>query len=79
MAAGPEINKSLLTSDDVYILDNGEEIFAWIGKGASDQEKKSAMDFAHQYLVQHKLPEYTPISRLVEGGENATFKNSLKA
>jgi hypothetical protein len=31
VAAGPDINKSLLTSDDVFILDNGEEIFAWIG------------------------------------------------
>jgi hypothetical protein len=37
------------------------------------------MDFAHKYLVEHKIPEYTPISRLVEGGENATFKASLKA
>jgi len=79
IATGTSINKSLLTSDDVYILDNGEEIFVWIGKSASVAEKKSAMDFAQKYLVEHNLPPYTPITRLVEGGESNAFKTSLKA
>jgi len=79
IATGATINKSLLTSDDVYILDNGEEIFVWVGKHASANEKRCAMDFAQKYLEEHNLPPFTPISRLVEGGENQTFKNSLKA
>ncbi|PRP87567.1 hypothetical protein PROFUN_04594 [Planoprotostelium fungivorum] len=79
VAVGSEISKSLLNSDDVFILDNGEEVFAWIGKNSSKDEKRTALDFAHKYVMDHNLPEHTPISRLVEGGENMTFKQSLKA
>jgi len=30
-----------------FIFDTGKELFVWIGKGASSDEKKNAMTYAH--------------------------------
>lgn len=61
----------------MFILDAGAEVFAWIGKGASVQEKSKALQFAMDYLAKYKRPAYTPISRILEGGENETFEHLL--
>ena len=31
----------------VFIVDSGKEVFVWIGSGASADEKKNAMTYAH--------------------------------
>lgn len=77
VATGANVKRTLLQSDDVFVLDNGDEVFAWVGKGASAGEKRSALNFAAQYVTKHNLPPATPISRVLEGGENSTFKNSF--
>jgi len=74
---GPAVKKSLLDSSDVFILDTGAEVFAWIGKGASAGEKSKALHFAQDYLKKYNRPAYTPISRILEGGENEVFNTSL--
>jgi gelsolin len=38
--------RAMLKSEDVFIFDAGNEVFAWIGKGASVQEKREAMQRA---------------------------------
>jgi len=75
---GSGCKKSLLNSDDVFILDTGAEVLAWIGKGASANEKKNALGFAQDYLTKNKRPAHLPISRILEGSENAIFKNALE-
>lgn len=77
VATGPACKKSLLDSNDVFILDTGSEVIAWIGKGASQQEKTKALSFAQDYLTKYNRPAYLPISRIVEGGESQLFKNAL--
>ena len=62
-----------LTSDDVYILDNGTDIFIWVGRGASSQEKSLAMIHALKYLDKKKRPAETPITRIIEGAESKLF------
>lgn len=47
------IKKNLLDSNDVFILDTGSEVIAWIGKGSSIQEKKKAIQYAQDYLVKY--------------------------
>jgi gelsolin len=74
---GASVKKSLLNSDDVFILDTGAEVFAWIGKGASVGEKKKAMQFAQDYLVKYNRPFFLPIARILEGGENEVFRTSF--
>jgi len=74
---GAAVKKSLLDSNDVFILDTGAEVFAWIGKKSSDEEKKKAMGFAQTYLGNFNRPAYLPISRILEGGENEVFEASF--
>jgi len=73
LASGPACKPSLLHSDDVFILDSGAEVFAWIGKRASPNEKRNALAYAQDYLKNYNRPSYLPICRVLEGGENETF------
>jgi gelsolin len=72
-----KLKKSLLDSKDVFVLDAGQEVFAWIGKGASVSERKYAMQYAQEYLKKFNRPAYIPISRVLEGGENEVFEASF--
>lgn len=77
VATGGQCKKSLLKSEDVFILDTGMEVFAWIGKGASVDEKSKALSFAQDYLTNNKRPPQTPITRIIEGAESQLFKQHL--
>jgi len=77
VAKGPAVKKSLLDTNDVFILDTGAEVFAWIGKGASVGERKTAMSYAQEYLKKYNRPLYIPISRVLQGGENEVFETSM--
>jgi len=74
---GAAIKRSMLDSNDVFILDTGAEVYAWIGKGASPDEKKKAMQFAQDYLQKNNKPLFVPITRILEGGANETFESSF--
>jgi len=73
VATGSAVKKNLLDPNDVFILDTGAEVFAWIGKGASADEKAKALGFAQDYLGKYNRPAYLPICRVLDGGENPTF------
>jgi len=73
VATGSQCKKNLLNSDDVFILDTGAEVFAWIGKGASVEEKSKALSYAQDYLKNFNRPAYLPICRILEGSENSVF------
>lgn len=77
IATGAQVKRNLLKSEDVFVLDTGAEVFAWIGKGASTDEKKYAMKYAQEYLKKYSRPAYLPISRILEGGENEIFENAF--
>jgi gelsolin len=68
-----QVAKKFLNSNDAFLCDVGSEVFCWVGKGASPQEKKLALQFAQDYLVRFNRPAYTPISRVFEGSENEVF------
>jgi len=74
-----KLNRGQLHSQDAFILDTGSEIFAWIGKNASVNERKFAIQYAQQYLNTHGLPPQTTISRILEGGENEIFEHAFAA
>jgi gelsolin len=77
IASGGAVKKQLLKSDDVFVLDTGAEVFAWIGRGASVGEKKNAMKFAQEYLTKYNRPAWISICRILEGGENEVFNDSF--
>jgi hypothetical protein len=78
VASGSAVKRSLFDSKDVFVLDSGFEVFAWIGKGASVGEKKKSLQYAQEYLTKYKRPPQTPISRILEGGENEVFEAALR-
>jgi len=77
ISEGNAIKKNQLDGNDVFIFDAGHEIFAWIGKGASDKERTEAMVYAQQYLTKNNRPAYLPISRILQGGENPKFNEAI--
>jgi len=79
IAKGAAVKKELLKTEDVFILDAGMEVFAWIGRKSSSGERKHAMQHAQQYLVDYKKPAYMPIARVLEGGENEVFDAFFRA
>jgi len=74
VAKGDHVKKGLLDSSDVFILDSGIEVWAWVGKNASAGEKKHALSFAQEYVTKHGKPVSTPVARILEGGENEIFE-----
>jgi len=77
VAKGPKVSKKHLDSADVFILDTGAEVYAWVGKAASVGEKKKALQFAQEYVTKHGKPVHTPVIRILEGGENEVFESFL--
>lgn len=78
IAKGNELSRNLVTSDDVFILDDGFEVMVWVGKGASSEERKKAMNFAQQYLNDYNEPKDKVISRMLDGGENEHFEAAFE-
>jgi len=67
------LQRDMLKTEDVFVIDADTELFLWIGKGASQNEKKESMLRAMDYLNKAGKPNLS-ISRVVEGAENAIFK-----
>jgi len=72
-----KLARSALKSQDVFIVDDGVNIFAWVGSKASPNEKKNALIFAEKYLEDKNLPFSTPISRVPEGKEEDDFTQAF--
>eukprot|EP00040_Diaphanoeca_grandis_P028754 m.166936 g.166936 ORF g.166936 m.166936 type:complete len:874 (-) comp31447_c0_seq1:212-2833(-) len=78
VAKGDAITRQLLTSDDVFILDDGYEVMVWIGLKASVDERKQAMDYGQKYLNEHSDQSDKCITKLMEGGENEQFEQAFE-
>jgi len=78
IATGNDVNRRLMTSDDVFIVDSGMEVFAWIGMRSSPDEKKNALLYAQAYLDAFHRPPL-PVTRIIEGGENRVFESVFEA
>jgi gelsolin len=50
----------------------------WVGLGASVQERRQAMPMAATYLKKYGRPLETPISKVLEGGENELFEAAFE-
>ena len=67
----------MLDNTDVFLLvDGGKNVFLWIGKAASKDEKLNAMNATESYI---KSADATTIVRVLEGLETAIFKQYFTA
>ncbi|KAJ3081976.1 hypothetical protein HDU99_004019, partial [Rhizoclosmatium hyalinum] len=69
-ATNGSIKKSQLDSNDVFIVDNSDHVYVWVGSNSTDAERKNAMKFATDYLAAHSRPLSLPVTRVVEGVED---------
>jgi len=69
-----KIKRTHLKSDDVFLVDIGVQLFVWVGKSSTKQEKASAIPLATEFLKKQGRPVNSiAITRLIEGGENEGF------
>jgi hypothetical protein len=69
------LEKKLLDTTDVFLLDAGTQVFVWVGKGATKEERAKSMPLASSYLASKGRPSHTPITRIIETGETPVFKS----
>jgi len=74
------LKKELLDTNDAFILDTGAAgIFAWVGKGCTKEEKMQAMTTATNFIKEKGYPDWTSVTRVVEGAETPLFKQNFNA
>jgi len=56
-------------SDDVCLVDRGDQVFIWAGKGASENEKSQALLLSYRYLIAMGRESTTSVTRVIEGQE----------
>eukprot|EP00164_Ancoracysta_twista_P003232 GFYU01004318.1.p1 GENE.GFYU01004318.1~~GFYU01004318.1.p1 ORF type:complete len:812 (-),score=336.28 GFYU01004318.1:98-2533(-) len=71
------LKKGSLDTKDTFIIDDETQLFVWIGKGATKDERASGMKVATDFLAKNNRPAHTPITRVVEGGETPMFKQQF--
>ena len=72
---GPLLQEDL-KSEDSFLVDNGNYgIWVWIGRRASEGERREAMRNAQGFIKAKNLKSGTPITRVIDGGEPAEFKS----
>jgi hypothetical protein len=82
VAEGNKVSMSLFNHDDVMIFDAGFEVFAWIGKGANAAERANGIKYAEDMLKNDSDKERvkrTPISRVLDGQESPSFKQTINS
>jgi gelsolin len=72
------ISKSSLDSSDVFIVDGGSTVFAWVGSKTTPTERRGALGFASSYLANNGLAPTTSIVRVIDGGESPEFEAAFK-
>jgi len=65
----------MLKTEDAFIVDNSSEIFVWVGKGATADERKAALSHGQDYVSKQGRPDWTRVTKILEGTEPTTFKS----
>jgi len=73
-----KLEKKMLDTTDVFLLDTGTEVYVWIGKGATKEERSKGMKYGQDYLTEQKRPNWTPLTRVAENAETPVFKSFFK-
>ncbi|EDW58455.1 gelsolin isoform X1 [Drosophila virilis] len=71
-----------LDTDDVMLLDAGDEIYLWVGAGATAEENGKILDMAQRYIGSEptaRTMDTVSIVRVTQGQEPGAFKRMFPA
>jgi len=77
VAEGTNVKKTQLKSEDVFLVDVGTTVYAWVGSGASKKERANAIKIANHYLEKAGRPAHTPVVRVLDKSEPAAFHKAF--
>ena len=66
----PLLDKTLLDTDDAFLIDLRSIVVVWVGQGATNQERLGVLAFTEEYLdtcEDDHLSKFTPVVKLDEG------------
>jgi len=78
VAKGFSANRRSLTSDGVFIVDSGTDVFCWIGHSVAPATSKYALQYAIDYVRKFNRPLWTPLHRVIEGQHSREFQQLLQ-
>mmetsp|Transcript_8068 Transcript_8068/g.14597 ORF Transcript_8068/g.14597 Transcript_8068/m.14597 type:complete len:823 (+) Transcript_8068:52-2520(+) len=70
-----KLDRSNLSTEDTFLVDTGDALVVWVGKGSTKEEKKEGMMRAQAYITENSRPHSTAVTRITEGAETTMFKN----
>lgn len=76
--AGKDISQSMLKTTGVYILDDYDDLFVWVGKKSSRLVRAAAQRVAMELQKVMPRPSHFMVSRVVEGNEHQMFKSKFR-
>jgi len=76
VARGSGVKRSALNPKDVFVLVTDDHCYVWCGSGASVDERRKCMQYAHNYLMKSEDP-LLPITCFKEGSETDDFNKAF--
>jgi hypothetical protein len=75
---GKSLHRDMLESTGTFIVDAQTELFVWTGRTSPPSLRDQAMSIAASFLKDNGRPNWTPITKVTEGVENALFKGKFQ-
>ncbi|XP_041364511.1 protein flightless-1 homolog isoform X2 [Gigantopelta aegis] len=72
-----QLVQSLLDTKCVYILDCKTDVFVWIGKKSTRLIRAAALKLSQELHAMIERPDFTSVTRCLEGGEPQIFKTKF--
>lgn len=73
MVLNGSLDRNQLDSKDVFVINTGVDVYCWVGKGASIDERRNAMGYTHKYLMKQENA-FAPITIVSEGQKCDEFE-----
>ncbi|KAJ3236052.1 hypothetical protein HDU78_004856 [Chytriomyces hyalinus] len=67
------VRKEHLSNNQVHFLDVGNRLFVWVGSLCDAAEQSDSLMIGQEFLIKNGMSTATPITGLVEKGENEAF------
>nr|XP_022299451.1 gelsolin-like protein 2 [Crassostrea virginica]XP_022299452.1 gelsolin-like protein 2 [Crassostrea virginica]XP_022299453.1 gelsolin-like protein 2 [Crassostrea virginica]XP_022299454.1 gelsolin-like protein 2 [Crassostrea virginica]XP_022299455.1 gelsolin-like protein 2 [Crassostrea virginica] len=64
------VTRDDLSSDDVFLVDTGLQVFVYVGGNASPQEKKNGFPYAHKYIQENDKKPFIHVTVVKEGQDS---------